>query len=121
MERRIEQSVEENLGDDQFGFRRNRGTREAILSLRLIIEREESVYIGFIDLEQAFDNANWEMMFKILKQTGIKFRGRRLIYNLYQNQIAIINIGDEEREAKIKKRRKTRMCSAPHDFQLTYT
>ena len=31
--RKIEQSVEENLGEDQFGFRRNRGTREAILSL----------------------------------------------------------------------------------------
>ena len=42
-------------------------------------------------------------MFKILKQAGIKFRERKLIYNLYQNQMAIINIGDEEREVKIKK------------------
>ena len=42
-------------------------------------------------------------MFKILKQAGLKFRERRLIYNLYQNQIAIINIGDLEREAKKKK------------------
>ena len=68
------------------GFRRDRGTREAILSLRLIIERgfirEGSVYIGFIGLEKAFDNINWEMRFKILKQAGIKFRERRLIYNL---------------------------------------
>ena len=40
------------------GIRRNRGTREAILSFRLIIERafirKESVYIGFIILEKAF-------------------------------------------------------------------
>ena len=47
IQRRIDQRVEENLGEDQFGFRRNRGTRKAILSLRLIIERafirEESV------------------------------------------------------------------------------
>ena len=42
-------------------------------------------------------------MFKILKQAGIKFKERRLIYNLYQNQMAIINIGDEEREGKIRK------------------
>ena len=73
--------MEENLGVDQFGFRRNRGTRETILSLRLIIERKESVYIGFIDLEKAFDNVNWEIMFKILKQAGIKFKERRLIYS----------------------------------------
>ena len=70
--------MEENLGEDYFGFRRNRGTREAILSLRLIIERafirEESVYIGFIDLEKAFDNVNWEIMIKVLKNAGIKFR-----------------------------------------------
>ena len=39
IQRRIEQRVEENLGEDHFGFRRNRGTRKAILSLRLIIER----------------------------------------------------------------------------------
>ena len=58
---------------------------------------------GFIDVEKAFDNFNWEIMFKILKQAGTKFKERRLIYNLYQNQMAIINIGDEESEAKIRK------------------
>ena len=122
IQRRIEQRVEENLGEDQFGFRRNRGTREAILSLRLIIERafirEESVYIGFIDLEKAFDNVNWEIMFKILKQAGIKFRERRLIYNLYQNQTAIINIGDEQREAKIKKGVRQGCVLSPMIFNL---
>ena len=122
IQRRIEQNVEENLGGDQFGFRRNRGTREAILSLRLIIERafirEESVYIGFIDLEKAFDNVNWEIMFKILKQAGIKFKERRLIYNLYQNQMAIINIGDEEREAKIRKGVRQGCVLSPMIFNL---
>jgi len=32
---RIENIVEKKLSDDQFGFRRNKGTREAILSLRI--------------------------------------------------------------------------------------
>ena len=34
--RRIEKTIESSLGEDQFGFRRKRGTREALLSLRLI-------------------------------------------------------------------------------------
>ena len=29
-----------------------------------------SVYIGFIDLEKAFNNVNWDIMFKIVKQKG---------------------------------------------------
>ena len=91
--------MEENLGEDQFKFRRDRGTREAILSqtnnyklkaLSIIIERafirEESVYIGFIDLENEFDNVNWKIMFKILMQGGIKFRERRLNYTLYKTR-----------------------------------
>ena len=109
--------MEENLGENQFGFRRNRGTREAILSLRAFI-REQSVYIEFIDLEKAFDNINWEIMFKNLKQAGIKFRKGRLIYNLYQNQMAIINIGDEEREAKIKKGVRQGCLLSPVIFNL---
>ena len=53
------------MGEDQFVFRGNRSTREAIFSLRLIIE--SSVSIGFINLEKAFINVNREIMFKILK------------------------------------------------------
>ena len=30
---RIEEKIDENLADEQFGFRKNRGTREAILCL----------------------------------------------------------------------------------------
>ena len=57
-------------------------------------------------------------MFKILKQAGIKFKERRLIYNLYQNQMAIINIGDEEREAKIKKDVRQGCVLSPMIFNL---
>ncbi|XP_049854305.1 COX assembly mitochondrial protein homolog isoform X2 [Schistocerca gregaria] len=34
----MEKLVEADLGEDQFGFHRNVGTREAILTLRLILE-----------------------------------------------------------------------------------
>ena len=55
---------------------------------------------------------------KYLKQAGIKFRERRLIYNLYQNQIATIIIGDEEREAKIKKGVRQGCVLSPMIFNL---
>ena len=36
---RIEKKIDENLAEDQFDFRKNRGTREAILCLRTIVEK----------------------------------------------------------------------------------
>ena len=36
LRRRIEKKIEDVLGEDQFGFRRGRGTRDAIWMLRII-------------------------------------------------------------------------------------
>ena len=57
--RRIEKKIEEVLGEDQFGFRRGNGTRNAIGMLRIISERtleiDEDLCVCFIDWKQAFD------------------------------------------------------------------
>ncbi|VVC30385.1 Endonuclease/exonuclease/phosphatase,Reverse transcriptase domain [Cinara cedri] len=72
--RRMEYTIEAILSEDQFGFRKNMGTREAILALRIIIEKrirkDKPTYIAFVDIEKAFDNVNWAIMFKILKRAG---------------------------------------------------
>jgi hypothetical protein len=39
LRRRIERRTEDALGEDQFGFRRGKGTRDAIGMLRIISER----------------------------------------------------------------------------------
>jgi hypothetical protein len=53
----IENKVEKELSADQLGFRRNKGTREAILSLRILIETQiefnKDTFIAFINLEKA--------------------------------------------------------------------
>jgi len=36
---RIEKKIDENLAEDQFGFRKSRGTREAILCWRNIVQK----------------------------------------------------------------------------------
>ncbi|CAI6352699.1 unnamed protein product [Macrosiphum euphorbiae] len=76
--KRIEAKISVNLEEDQFGFRRNRGTREAILCLRMIMEKmyrvNKPMYIAFIDLEKAFDNVNWEILFNIMKTINIDIK-----------------------------------------------
>jgi hypothetical protein len=78
------------FGEDQFGFRRGKGTREAIWMMRIIAERtleiDEELCVCFIDWQKAFDRVNWTKLMQILKGTGIDWRERRLISKLYMDQ-----------------------------------
>jgi len=82
---RIESKIEQSLTDDQFGFRKNRGTREAILALRIIIQKRirknKQTFIAFVDIENAFDNVNWKLMFDMMTRVGIKQADRKLLTN----------------------------------------
>ncbi|KAL4084163.1 hypothetical protein QTP88_027996 [Uroleucon formosanum] len=81
MSRRMEYKIEAILSEDQ----------EAILALRIIIEKrirkDKPTYIAFVDIEKAFDNVNWAIMFKILKRVGTEYTERRLLFKLYQKGV----------------------------------
>jgi len=87
LRRRIDEKIENVLGEDQFGFVRGKGTRAAIVMLRIISERtletDEELCVCFIDWQKAFDRVDWTKIMQILKGTGIDWRERRLISNLY--------------------------------------
>ena len=57
LQRRIEKKIEDVLGEDQFGFRRGKGTRDAIGMMRIITERtleiDEELCVCFIDWQKA--------------------------------------------------------------------
>ncbi|KAI5644882.1 reverse transcriptase (RNA-dependent DNA polymerase) domain-containing protein [Phthorimaea operculella] len=107
IQNRIRPKAEEYIGPDQYGFRQSKGTREAILALRIIIDRRLDLslntHIAFIDLEKAFDKVDWKKMMSILKTTGLDYRDRRIIYQLYKEQETIIEIGDEKRRVNEKR------------------
>jgi len=90
LRRRIERKIEDVFGEHEFGFRRGKGTRVAIGMLKIISERtleiDEELCVCFIDWQKAFDRVNWTKLMQILKGTGIDWRERRLISNLYMAQ-----------------------------------
>jgi len=86
LRRWTEGKVEDVLGEDQFGFRRGKGTRDEIRIMRIIAERtleiDEELCICFIDWQKAFDRVNWTKLMQILRRTGIDWRERIFISNL---------------------------------------
>jgi len=90
LRRRIEKKIEDVLGRVQFGFRRGKGTRNAIGMMRIIAERtseiDEELCVCYIDWQYAFDRVNWAKLMQILKRIGIDWRERRLISKLYMEQ-----------------------------------
>ncbi|VVC30378.1 Reverse transcriptase domain [Cinara cedri] len=107
LKKKIESKIEQTLTEDQFGFRKNMGTREAILALRIIIQKrirkDKQTFIAFMDIEKAFDNVNWKLMFNMMARVGIKQEDRKLLYKLYKDELAVIKIQDNVEEAKINK------------------
>jgi hypothetical protein len=104
LRRRIERKTQYVLGEDQFGFRRGKVTRDAIGMLRIISEQtlviDDKLCACFIDWQKAFDHVNWTKLIQILKGIGIDWRKRRLISKLYMEQCqnATGPRGDEEYE-----------------------
>jgi hypothetical protein len=72
---RIEKKFEDILGEDHFGVRRGKGTRNSIGMLRIVSERsldiEEELCACFIDWQKAFDHVNWIKLMQIPKGSGI--------------------------------------------------
>jgi len=106
LRRRIEKKIEDVLGENQFGFRRGKGTRDASVMLRIISERtleiDEGLCVCFIDWQEEFDRVNWTKLMQILKETGIDWRERILIMNLYMAQSVKVRLNRREtRSVKI--------------------
>ena len=59
LSKRLESKIEEVIEEDQFGFRKGKGTRDAIGLMRIISERmldvKEEMCLCFIDWQKAFD------------------------------------------------------------------
>ena len=54
-----------------------------------------------MDFEKAFDRVDWIKMMEVLESVSVDWRDRRLIYQLYMRQEAIVRVADGESEPGI--------------------
>jgi len=123
LRRKIERKIEDVLGEDPFRFRRGNGTRDANGMLRITAERnleiDEELCVCFIDWQKAFDRVDWTKLMQILKGTGIDWRERRLIGNLYMAQSVKVRLNrGETRSVKTGRGVRQGCCLSPVLFNL---
>jgi len=84
---RIYAKWEKSIGEIQFGFRNGLGTRDALYSLNVLVQRawdvNHNVYACFIDFQKAFDRVNHQKLIGILQNSVIDDKDIRIISNLY--------------------------------------
>ena len=85
------------LPDVQAGFRKGRGTRDQIVNIRWIIQKarafQKNIYFCFIDYAKAFDSADHNKLWKILKEMEIPDHLTCLLRNLYAGQETTVRTG----------------------------
>jgi hypothetical protein len=97
---RTGKKIEDVLREDQFGFRRGRGISDAVGMLRAVSEQTTDIdgelCACFIDWQKECGSVNWTKLVLILKRNGIDLRERRLINNLYMDQIVRVQLEQGE-------------------------
>ena len=64
---RIQNVYESNILENQFGFRKNRSTNDAIFIVKNVIAKTDGFWIAcFVDLRAAYDHIDREMLFDVL-------------------------------------------------------
>ena len=85
------------LPDVQVGSTKDRGTREQIVNIRWIIEKDrqfqKNIYFCFIDYAKAFDCVDHNNLWKILQEMGIPDHLTCLLINLYAGQEGTVRTG----------------------------
>ena len=100
---RIKGKITMEIADTQTGFQKDKGTREGIFNLRMLIERclevNKDIFLCFIDYTKAFDSINHNKLIESLEKTEIDGKDLRIIANLYKNQFSSIKINGELTES----------------------
>ena len=122
---RMRKSVRPEISRTQFGFVPDKGTRNAIFTLSMLMERcievQQDLFICFIDYSKAFDKVKHDELFKILENLDIDGKDLRIIRNLYWGQTAAVRVDNECSDFREIKRGVRQGCVMSPDLFNLYS
>ena len=122
---RMRKSLRPEIAKTQFGFVPDKGTRNAIFTLSMSMERcieaQKDLYICFIDYYKAFDKVKHEKLFEMRNQLDIDGKDLRVLRNLYWDQTAAVRVDGELSEYTNIKRGVRKGCVMSPDLFNLYS
>merc|ERR1711895_129466 len=100
---RVVETSEQQIGEEQSGFRKGRSCADQIFVVRQLCEKlkekRKLVYMAFMDLEKAYDRVDREALWQVLRIYGIGGRVLRGIMSFYVEGKACVRVGGEISES----------------------
>ena len=94
---RLRERVEPELGEEQLGFRKGRGTTDGVFSLRQLfekrLEKQGPTALAFVDLEKAFDTVPRRMAMATLRWMGAPESEVKMVEAMYENTTGRVVVG----------------------------
>ena len=91
---RMKLKLREEIADEQAGFRPGKGTRNQILNLKLVIEKnrehQRDLYLCFIDYSKAFDTVDHDILWSNMNNMKFPKHIIQLIKAMYDQQQATV-------------------------------
>ncbi|OXU17846.1 hypothetical protein TSAR_010310 [Trichomalopsis sarcophagae] len=92
---------ENRLSDTQMGFRKGRGTIDAIYVVSKAVEQElrnkgGKVHACFADMKAASDKINREEIWIMMKRLGVRMKIRERVEDIYEKTECEVNIGEKK-------------------------
>ena len=85
--KRIERKIEQHLNEMQFGFRAQRGTRDAIVFFKTVIRRtmeaRHKLFVYCVHSEEAFDTVGYQKFKQLLRKCRVNRKKVKFIQKLY--------------------------------------
>ena len=92
-------TAEEQIAEEQMGFRKKVGTRDQIFNIRMIMEKVRDynilLYMAFIDFKKTFDSVRHTAFWEIMKKMGVNEQIMSPIRKLYRNREAAVRVESE--------------------------
>ena len=94
---RILKRVEQELGEEEQGFRKGRGTTDGMFALRQLavkrLEMQGRMAVGFVDLEKAYDTVPREMVTATVRWMGMPEAEARMVEAMYEKTKGRVVVG----------------------------